>query len=162
MPQRENNVYIHPVVVHIRRPTVEGERHDLCAVFQFPTLEEQSGTCLKGDMWTAEADIPEAYSGEGQSEQSVFVRVVKISQKGEEGRESWVRSIVRLQSRIRVRTSSLRARIRNVDLSKFAGESVIGKARILKSGGGCCRTHAPQQRKRDGREHITGCERCLR
>ena len=93
----ENESEVGPVILHIRGRTAENNRRDFCAVFEFPLMRIEPSLCSIGDDWAREAYISRADCCKDKLKQFVFVRILEIPEHGEEGREFWVRSIVRLE-----------------------------------------------------------------
>ena len=92
----EQRSEVNPIILHVRRRTIEGDRRDLCAVFHLiPGIE--IGSPVDRDVWPAEAKIPLGDCCRNKREQLVFVRIIEIAENAQERRELWVRSVVRLQ-----------------------------------------------------------------
>ena len=96
VPNGDDEVQFNPIELHVRIRAVEYQRCDFCAILDFPIigseLDRRNGRMLHA----SETEITLYYSIERQSKQFVFVRVIEISQNGQQGREEYLRSVVRL------------------------------------------------------------------
>lgn len=97
MGQGKNYRKIAPVVIHVRGRTIKNKRHDFCAVFDFCSIGQEGPSGSGIERWAEEAYIPRGNAREQQPEQFVLVRVLEISKHGEERRDFWIRSVIRLE-----------------------------------------------------------------
>jgi hypothetical protein len=95
VPQRDNCQKIIPIELHIRSRTIDGIRHDFCAVFDFSGISKDlyDGTERS---FADKANLSMDGGSESQSEQLVLVSIFEQIEDGEHWRESRVPSIVRL------------------------------------------------------------------
>src|SRR4029453_15401284 len=85
------------LVVHVRRRSVDGDRRDLCAIYNFPKMKIGFDALAGFHLIVDPLELPLERLGECHVKQSVFVKIVEVSQDGEQRRQFTVRAIVRLQ-----------------------------------------------------------------
>lgn len=81
------------IVGHVKGRRINGESHDVAAIFNFSGVDANRDSVTDGMF---DANVPRLLPENGHIEQPVLVTVIKISDKGEHGRERSVPSIVRL------------------------------------------------------------------
>jgi hypothetical protein len=98
--QSDDYVGFDVIEFHIRRRTAEGNRRDLCAVFDFTISENPllDWPDERGIVLPFHAKLPSEDIGECELKQAVLVRVIEFPQQCEQRREIGVRAIVRLRS----------------------------------------------------------------
>jgi hypothetical protein len=84
------------IILQVGLRGVDGKPHHFCATFQsfFPKIYD--GLATTGGK--TEIELPLADLKNNYVEQSVFVKIVEIAEQGQQGREGWVPSVVRLHS----------------------------------------------------------------
>jgi hypothetical protein len=84
------------IVLQIGLRRTDGKPHHFCATFQSLFPKVYNGLPAAGRQ--TEAKLSLANLKDDDVEQSVFVKIIEIAEEGQQGREGWVPSVVRLHS----------------------------------------------------------------
>lgn len=87
------------LVAHISIGRLQYKPHDFCATFyRVPPEVDLLRDYDRSVVWHREAKFSADDIGDNNIEQPVLVRIVEVGEQAKQGREKWVRSIVRLRS----------------------------------------------------------------